>query len=135
MKHLIYLFSGILFSVGLLLSGMADPLKVKTFLNLSSAQWSPALLFVLLSATIIYLVFFLFLKRRGKTLSGTVFQNPAPRPADKKLLLGSVIFGLGWGLSGLCPGPAIVQVAFLNFGTFAFLISMFFGFELQRRSA
>lgn len=133
MKHLIYLFSGIIFGFGLSLSGMIDPLKVKAFLAVGTSDFNPALIFVLGAAVPVYLVAFLFLRRRRKTLSGAAFQHPKPRPADKKLVVGSVIFGAGWGIAGICPGPALVHLGFLDPSFAVFLVMMIAGFELQRR--
>lgn len=133
MTILIYLFSGALFGLGLSISGMIDPLKVKSFLNMGSADWSPALIFVLGSAVPVYFILFQFLRRRGKTLNGARFAQPAPRPVDKKLVAGSMIFGIGWGIAGICPGPALVHMAFLDMNFAAFLLALFAGFELQRR--
>ena len=135
MKSILYIIAGILFSWGLLLSGMADPAKVKNFLSIGTSPWSPALLFVLFPAALVYLILFLLLRRRGRTLNGVSFAHPKPRPADKKLVTGSLLFGIGWGLSGVCPGPAIVHVAFLDQAFIAFIVSMIAGFELQRRFA
>lgn len=133
MRNLVYLFSGALFGLGLSISGMIDPLKVKSFLAVGSAGWSPALIFVLGSAVPIYFVSFIFLRRREKTLNGTKFGHPVVRPIDKKLILGSAIFGTGWGIAGICPGPALVHIAFLEVNFAAFILAMFVGFELQRR--
>ena len=135
MKNFLYLLAGSLFSWGLLLSGMADPDKVKNFLAVGTSGWSPALLFVLVPAAMTYLLSFAFLRKRGRTLDGAVFAHPKPRPADKKLVIGSIIFGIGWGLAGVCPGPAIVHVAFLDSGFATFIVAMILGFELQRRLA
>jgi uncharacterized membrane protein YedE/YeeE len=135
MKNAIYVFSGFIFAWGLLLSGMADPDKVKNFLALGASQWSPALFFVLVPAALTYLLAFFVLRSRGRTLNGATFAHPKPRPTDKKLVVGSVIFGVGWGLAGVCPGPAIVHVAFLDAGFATFLAAMVAGFELQRRFA
>jgi uncharacterized protein len=135
MRHFLYLVSGALFSWGLLLSGMADPAKVKNFLSIGTTDWSAALLFVLATAALIYLLAFSFLRRRGRTLNRATFAHPKPRPTDRKLILGSVIFGIGWGLSGVCPGPALVHLAFPDAGFVAFILAMFTGFELQRRVA
>jgi uncharacterized protein len=133
MKNFVYLFSGAVFGIGLSLSGMIDPLKVKNFLAVGSTDWDPALMFVLGSAVPVYLVAFLFLRRREKTWNGTRFEHPAPRPIDRKLVIGSVLFGAGWGIAGICPGPALVHIAFLDMNFLAFIAAMFAGFELQRR--
>lgn len=133
MKNLVYLLSGAVFGLGLSISGMIDPLKVKSFLAIGSEGWSPALIFVLGSAVLVYFVSFIFLRRRQRTLNGTRFEHPTPRPVDRKLILGSALFGIGWGIAGLCPGPALVHIAFLELNFAAFLLAMFAGFELQRR--
>lgn len=135
MKKVLYVLSGFLFAFGLLLSGMADPEKVKNFLAPGTNQWSAALLFVLAPAALTYLLSFLFLRRRGRTLDASVFKHPAARPIDKKLVIGSIIFGIGWGLAGICPGPALVHVAFLDSGFATFIVAMLIGFEFQRRLA
>jgi uncharacterized membrane protein YedE/YeeE len=133
MRNIVYLLSGAVFGLGLSISGMIDPLKVKSFLAIGSAGWSPALIFVLGSAVPVYFVSFLFLRRREKTLNGTRFAHPAPRPVDRKLVLGSALFGIGWGIAGICPGPALVHIAFLEMNFAVFLLAMVAGFELQRR--
>jgi uncharacterized membrane protein YedE/YeeE len=132
-KYFVYLFSGIIFALGLSLSGMIDPLKVKAFLSVGFSDWNPALLFVLGSAVPVYLLAFLFLRQRKKTWSGTRFTQPRPRPIDSKLLAGSVIFGLGWGIAGICPGPALVHIGFIDMSFAGFIGAMFVGFEVHRR--
>ncbi len=133
MRNLVYLVAGTLFALGLSLSGMIDPLKVKGFLSVGFADWNPALIFVLGSAVSVFLLSFLYLQRRQRTLNGTPFQHPAPRPVDKKLVWGAVLFGAGWGIAGVCPGPAVVHLAFLDAGFGIFIVAMVVGFEWQRR--
>jgi uncharacterized membrane protein YedE/YeeE len=133
MKSLVYIASGVIFGLGLSLSGMIDPLKVKSFLAVGTAGWNPALIFVLGSAVPVYFVSFMFLRRREKALNGTRFGHPAVRPIDKKLILGSAIFGIGWGIAGICPGPALVHISFLEMNFVIFIFAMVAGFELQRR--
>lgn len=133
MRMLLYLVSGIIFALGLSISGMIDPLKVKNFLAIGTTDWSPALAFVLGSSIPIYYIAFIFLRKREITLNGNHFGHPAPRPIDKRLVIGSIIFGVGWGIAGVCPGPAIVHMAFLNLHFLAFILAMVVGFELQRR--
>lgn len=133
MKHVVYLVAGLIFGFGLSLSGMIDPLKVKGFLSMGMSDWNPALIFVLGSAVPVYFVAFIFLRRHKKTLVGTEFKHPAPRPIDRKLVLGSLIFGAGWGVAGICPGPALVHLAFVDLNFVVFIVTMFAGFELQRR--
>jgi uncharacterized membrane protein YedE/YeeE len=133
MKNLVYLISGAIFGIGLSLSGMINPLKVKEFLSVGFTDWNPALIFVLGSAVPVYLIAFLYLRRRQRTLNGTEFKHPAPRPVDKKLVVGAILFGAGWGVAGICPGPALVHVAFLDMNFAIFIATMITGFELQRR--
>jgi uncharacterized membrane protein YedE/YeeE len=133
MKNFYYLITGIVFALGLSLSGMIDAQKVISFLNFGSSEWDPALLFVLGSAAPVYLVFFWFLKRRGQSFSGAPFVAPKHKPIDRRLILGSAIFGLGWGLAGVCPGPALTHLGFLDVPFAIFLVSMFIGFEVEKR--
>lgn len=133
MKKWIYLLAGVLFAIGLSLSGMTDPLKVKGFLAVGFADWNPAVLFVLGAATPTYLAAFFYLRRRQKSFDGAPFQHPKPRPVDKKLVLGAVLFGVGWGIAGICPGPALAHLAYLDVNFAVFLAMMFVGFEWQGR--
>jgi uncharacterized membrane protein YedE/YeeE len=135
MKRLIYLLAGIVFGIGLSLSGMIDAQKVIGFLNIGSAEWNPALIFVLGSAVPVYFVAFYWTRKRGKTLNGNSFGHPPVRPVDRKLIIGSAIFGAGWGLAGVCPGPALTHLAFLDLSFGIFLIALFVGFEIHRRTS
>jgi len=135
MIFIIYLFTGIVFGLGLSISGMSDPSKVKAFLVPGFADWNPALLFVLGSAVPVYFVFFKWMQKRAKSFNGSKFSNPPPRPIDRKLLLGSLIFGIGWGILGICPGPAITHIAYLDREFFVFILAMFAGFSLNKRLA
>jgi uncharacterized membrane protein YedE/YeeE len=132
MRHLLYLASGLIFGLGLAISQMVDPLKVKSFLNLGP-DWNPALMFVLGSAAPTYFLAYLYIKKRQKTWDGHPVKAPAPRPIDKKLVAGAVLFGIGWGVSGVCPGPALFHLAYLDEQFLVFIIMMFLGFELQRK--
>jgi len=133
MKNFVYLIAGAIFGFGLSLSGMINPVKVKEFLSLGFNDWNPALIFVLGAALPVYLLAFLYLRRRQRTLSGSPFKHPAPQPIDKKLVAGAILFGVGWGIAGICPGPALVHVAFLDMNFVIFIATMIAGFELQRR--
>lgn len=130
---ILYLLSGVVFSLGLSIAGMIDPQKIINFLNVFSSSWDPALAFVLGSAAPVYLVAFLFLRKRGRSLNGQQFKHPTPRPIDRKLVVGSIIFGSGWGLAGICPGPAITHIAFLELPFALFLVAMVVGFEIEKR--
>ncbi len=133
MKHLLYLVAGFIFAIGLSLSGMIDQSKVKGFLSVGFHDWNPALLFVLGSAVPTYAIFYFWLKKRAKTLNGKPFEPLKPGPINSKLVVGSLLFGIGWGIMGLCPGPAIVHLAFFDLQVVVFLCTMFLGFELQKK--
>ena len=101
---------GFLFAIGLALSGMTMPSKVIGFLNLFG-DWDPSLLFVLGGATGSYLLFNRLILGRGKPLFDDAFKLPLKKSCDNKLVIGSVLFGAGWGLAGVCPGPALASLA------------------------
>jgi uncharacterized membrane protein YedE/YeeE len=110
MRYLFQLISGLVFGVGLALAGMTSPQKVLAFLDVSGS-WDPALLFVLGGAVVTAAIGFHWILKRRKPLFDQRFHlNPASKP-DRALLLGSVLFGIGWGISGYCPGPAIALLA------------------------
>jgi uncharacterized protein len=104
---------GLLFGLGLCLSGMTYPTKVLGFLDLAGA-WDPSLAFVMGGAVAVAFVAFRITAHRDKTLSGEPFQMPTAKAIDARLVGGSLLFGVGWGLVGLCPGPAIVNIGFLD---------------------
>lgn len=104
------LLAGLLFGAGLILGGMTQPAVVLGFLDLFG-PWNPRLLWVMAAAVATTAVGYrLLLRRRGPWLASS-FQLPAPRPADRRLLLGAALFGIGWGIAGYCPGPALVSLA------------------------
>jgi len=133
MNKLIYLISGIVFGLGLSLSGMIDPEKVISFLSIGTPVWNPALAFVLGSAVPVYFIFFMILRKKKHTLNGTVFNSPPIRKINKRLVVGSVIFGIGWGISGICPGPALTHLAFIDIPFVVFIATMILGFEIEKR--
>jgi uncharacterized membrane protein YedE/YeeE len=102
--------AGLVFGLGLVLSGMTDPGKVKGFLDVAGA-WDPSLAMVMGGALAVGLVAFAFAKRRATAFFGGAMHLPRNRDIDHRLVGGSLVFGIGWGLAGLCPGPALV-----NFG-------------------
>ncbi|WP_020652921.1 DUF6691 family protein [Massilia niastensis] len=110
MSLLTALLAGLVFGAGLLLSGLANPAKVLAFLDLAGA-WDPSLLFVMGGALLVATPAYAFVVRRRRTLLGAAPQLPASSAIDRRLVLGSVVFGVGWGLAGYCPGPALVSVA------------------------
>ncbi|MFM0470487.1 DUF6691 family protein [Paraburkholderia strydomiana] len=103
------LFSGLLFGVGLMVSGMANPAKVLGFLDIAG-QWDPSLAFVMGGAIAVGSVAFLLAKRQKKSLLGRSIQIPAGKQVTLRLVMGSAVFGVGWGLAGFCPGPALVAM-------------------------
>lgn len=127
------LFSGGLFSVGLVLSQMVEPRKVQGFLDITG-QWDPALLLVMATALIVYWICYFIVKPRlDKPLLAESFSIPTCQTVDKKLIFGSILFGLGWGLTGLCPGPVIASLSSGDLYILVFFTTMLltiFTFEL-----
>lgn len=118
------LAAGLLFGVGLILSGMADPQKVLNFLDLAG-PWDPSLAFVMAGAIAVAAPGFRLVLRRRSPLAAPAFHvPPTSAPVDRRLLLGSAVFGIGWGLAGFCPGPALVSLGLAAPGTLAFVAAM-----------
>ena len=109
MRVLASLVCGILFGAGLALSQMTNPAKVQAFLDVAGA-WDPSLAFVMGSALLVSSVAVLLAKRRSRSLLGEPLQIPPPAPADPRLIAGAALFGVGWGLGGFCPGPALAAL-------------------------
>lgn len=120
------LLSGLLFGVGLLLSGMTDPAKVLGFLDIFGA-WDPSLAFVMVGGIAAARVGVVLVGRRGATLSGLPVCLPPKRAIDARLIAGSVLFGAGWGLAGYCPGPAVVSLSFGSSSALALVAGMLVG--------
>ena len=131
MNKMISLVSGTIFGFGLTVSSMTNPAKVLGFLDLFG-QWDPSLIFVMLGAIIISSPFFYLHKSKEKPLFARSFLIPKIKKIDTKLIIGSSLFGVGWGSVGLCPGPAISSLALLNNYSLAFIASMFLGFLLAK---
>lgn len=104
------LFAGLLFGLGLMVSGMADPAKVLGFLDLFGV-WDPSLIFVMMGAILLGAPAFFLARRRRLSLLGLPVQIPAAASITVRLIAGSAVFGIGWGLAGFCPGPALVSAA------------------------
>ena len=135
MKIAVSLISGLLFGFGLILSGMADPSKVLGFLDLAGL-WDPSLAFVMGGAVFVGSAFYPFANRRTKSISGAPMPEPVATVIDRRLVLGGVTFGVGWGLAGFCPGPALVSVAFGGVKPLVFVVAMLAGmgiFEMLER--
>ena len=133
------LLAGLVFGLGLLVSGMANPAKVLGFLDLAG-RWDPSLAFVMGGAVAVGLVAFRFASKRTVSLLGLEMKLPAARHMDRRLIVGSTIFGIGWGIAGFCPGPALVALGIGEAKAIAFVVAMLLGmglFELleQRKAA
>ena len=130
MTRITSLISGIIFGIGLTISEMIDPAKVLDFLNIF-ADWDPSLAFVMIGALIVSSPFFHLFKNNKKPVFADNFSYSNNKKLNKKLIIGSSLFGAGWGLAGLCPGPAIASLALLNTSSVIFVITMFIGFYLS----
>ena len=133
MNKIISLICGIIFGIGLTVSQMIDPAKVLGFLNIFG-EWDPSLAFVMIGALIISSPFFHLFKNNKKPIFADKFSYSNNKEINKKLIVGSSLFGAGWGLAGLCPGPAIASLALLNINSAVFVVAMFAGFYLAKLS-
>ncbi|ENM5785468.1 YeeE/YedE family protein [Vibrio metoecus] len=121
------LVAGLLFGLGMVVSGMADPAKVVGFLDVAGA-WDPSLMFVMGGALVVFMpAYFLLIKPKAKPVNAKVFCLANNTKIDRRLISGSVIFGLGWGLVGICPGPIVSSLALGNLGAWVFFPAMMFG--------
>ena len=131
-KNVVTLLAGVLFGFGLGLSQMVDRGRVLGFLDLFG-DWDPSLLFVLSGATGLTLITFRFILRRSQPLLATRFHLPTKQIIDRPLIMGAALFGIGWGIGGYCPGPAIAALSATQgaWEPFVFLIAMGVGFWLH----
>ena len=129
MTKLSSLISGIIFGTGLTISGMVNSKKVLGFLNIFDA-WDPSLMFVMIGAILIFSPLHFVFKRKSKPIFAKNFIVTSNTDIDKNLIIGAIMFGAGWGLVGLCPGPAISAISFLNTSVYLFVLFMFLGFYL-----
>ena len=131
MSKIISLVSGIIFGVGLVISEMINPEKVLGFLDLFG-NWDPSLAFVMIGALIVSSPLFYIIKNKEKPLFAEKFNYSNNKKVNNRLIVGSALFGAGWGLGGLCPGPAISSIALININSITFVFAMFFGFYLVK---
>jgi uncharacterized membrane protein YedE/YeeE len=127
--------SGLLFGAGLILSGMSNPAKVLAFLDVGGV-WDPSLLFVMVGAILVAALAFRFARTRVRPLFGSRIHVPGAGRIDVPLVLGSITFGVGWGLVGYCPGPALTSLAVGGRSTLLFVAAMVAGmaiFEVAER--
>ena len=124
--------SGVLFGLGLTLSGMSDPAKVLGFLNVTGT-WMPDLIFVMGGAVVVTFILTPWVLRRSAPLMASTFSLPGKQLLDRRLVGGAMLFGIGWGLSGYCPGPALVSLLYGYETTLIFCLAMFAGMALEGR--
>ena len=132
MNIIVSLFCGIIFGIGLVVSEMINPAKVLGFLNIFD-EWDPSLAFVMIGALVISTPFFHLFKKKDKPIFAKNFLISNATEIDNKLIIGSILFGAGWGLVGLCPGPAISSLALLNISSIAFVFWMSMGFYVASK--
>jgi uncharacterized membrane protein YedE/YeeE len=126
---LIALIAGFIFAVGLGISGMTQPLKVIGFLNVLG-DWDPSLVFVMGSALIVNGLTNFLIRHKTKPILESRWDLPPIGPLSISLFLGSLLFGIGWGIAGYCPGPAFVSLVSLKLNVLIFVLAMFFGMYL-----
>jgi uncharacterized protein len=120
------LLAGLVFGLGLIVSGMANPAKVLGFLDLAG-HWDPSLAFVMAGAIAVGAVAFAIAHRRARSFLGAEMRLPSARHIDRRLVLGSVTFGIGWGIAGFCPGPALVSLGMGEVKALVFVAAMLVG--------
>jgi len=126
MQRLTEFLIGLLFGLGLILSGMTDPGKVIGFLDLAG-PWDPSLAFVMGGAICVGLFAFALARRRTRAVLGGAIELPSRRDIDRPLVVGSLVFGVGWGLAGFCPGPALVAAGAGHWQAWLFVAAMLAG--------
>ena len=131
MRILVSAIAGLVFGLGLIVSGMADPAKVQNFLD-PFGTWDPSLAFVMLGAIAVTFAGYRLVFRRGRPLLADTLSAPSKTDIDVRLLAGAGLFGIGWGLSGFCPGPAIVSLPLFATGTLVFVPAMLGGMLVAR---
>jgi uncharacterized membrane protein YedE/YeeE len=131
-KRIVSAFAiGVLFALGLIVSQMVNPAKIFNFLDIFGA-WDPSLLFVMLGAIPVTFIGYRLVFRSNAPLLDGLFRLPASAQIDRKLLIGATIFGVGWGLSGLCPAPALVGMGMAIPQITVFVISLIIGINIYR---
>ena len=131
MKVLAALLSGVVFGAGLFVSGMTNPAKVLGFLDVAGV-WDPSLAFVMGGALAVNTVSFALTRRRAQPLFAETFSLPTLRDIDVELVAGALLFGVGWGLVGLCPGPALAGLSRGELAVYVFIAAMIAGMSLDR---
>jgi uncharacterized membrane protein YedE/YeeE len=129
--HVVAFVSGLLFAIGLGIAGMSNPNKVLNFLDVLG-DWDPSLMFVMAGAIVVYAPVYRLLKGEPAPKFADRFHLPTKKDIDGKLVLGSILFGIGWGIAGYCPGPAIVAATSGRLAALAFFVAMLAGMLAQR---
>ena len=132
MRLLVALFSGVLFGLGLVVSGMVNPAKVLGFLDVAG-DWDPTLAFFMGGALLVAVPAFRVILKRHRPVLAEGFDLPAKKDLDARLLTGSALFGVGWGLAGFCPGPAVTALASGLAPAFVFVAAMVAGMAPYKR--
>lgn len=122
---------GFVFAMGLSISGMTQPQKVLAFLTIGEG-WDPSLMFVMMGAIPVHFLSYRFIKGKPSPLFDTKWHVPNSKDVTKPLIIGSLLFGLGWGLGGFCPGPALTSAGAFNREALVFVVMMTFGMILYR---
>jgi len=130
MVVLVALFAGVVFGLGLIVGGMTNPAKVLAFLDVSG-DWDPSLAFVMMGAIAIGLFAFKSAAKQSRSLLGLPMQLPTNKQIDRKLVIGALLFGAGWGLAGFCPGPAVASLLVGGSAVWIFVASMLAGMALH----
>lgn len=120
---------GVLFGLGLIISGMTNPAKILAFLDIAGA-WDPSLIFVMGGAVLVGLIAFYLAKNRTQSFLGGAMHIPTRRDINRPLIIGSALFGVGWGLAGFCPGPALVSLGSGELKALVFVVAMLGGMLL-----
>ena len=131
-QNLIALLCGIIFGIGLSLSQMINPNKVLNFLDITG-NWDPSLIFVMMGALAVAFVSFKWILKRPAPILAESFHISRKSPVDKPLILGAAIFGIGWGMSGYCPGPAVTGLGLLSFESVIMVVAIYLGFFAYNR--
>ncbi len=131
MINFMALLSGIVFGFGIILSGMVNPAIVLAFLDITGS-WDSSLLWVMGGAVAVGFIAFALAKKRTNSYLGLLMQIPAVTKIDSRLLLGSLVFGVGWGVAGICPGPAVVLAGTGSIDALVFLATMLVGMGIYQ---
>jgi uncharacterized protein len=132
MRNVFALVSGLVFGLGLIAGGMTDPAKVKGFLDLFGA-WDPSLAMVMGGAIAVGVFAFAAARRRTRSWTGDLMEIPTSTVIDRRLIVGGVLFGIGWGIGGFCPGPALVAMGSGLGSAWLFVVAMVAGMVLHDR--